>query len=148
MISLEAFVERCGKLVQKREPFIAYWHANGYGIMRTGEFEYTEYTIDFEEPGRFGVGMRRAETTDEERKDRLVKYCHGRIVKQQTKKKKAKAATVKAFQKEVTKMEKHWRTAGSLRSVEFGENGLVAKGEGLDALYAISVSGNGNPVDS
>lgn len=146
MISLEAFVEKCGKLLKIGEYFVAYWHTNGFCIMRTGGFEYTEYTIDFEVRGPLGVGLRRAETTCEERKDRLVKYNNGRIVKQQKRTKKPKKSTVTAFQKEVRKMEKNWRTAGSLRTVEFSENGLITKGDGLDALYAIPISGDGNPV--
>lgn len=36
MISATGFIERLRQLIEQKEPFIAYWHAHGCCVLRTG----------------------------------------------------------------------------------------------------------------
>ena len=100
MLSLDAFVKRCGEAVEKKEPFIAYRHAHGFGFLYPAR-AYTAYKV---EP-------------------------HGSYIEQkETKRAQAPKSLVNGFRKEIDKMRKD-RHVYDLTVVEFDGTTLTAEGK-------------------
>lgn len=129
MLSLDGFVKMCAEHIEKQEAFIAYWHDDGFGLLRTDKVEYQQYTVWVDYPIRAGYPRSFCtETSDPEYvnflRQRAQKNCGKIRVSACKKSKKAKAETI-------TKMRK---TIWDLRVVGYDGVGVTTEGEGLEAL--------------
>lgn len=136
MLSLDGFVKMCSDHIEKQEAFIAYWHDNGFGLLRTDKVEYQQYTVRVNYPIRVGYPRSfRTETSDPEYVNFLrqrAQMNYGKIKVSACKKSgKAKAGTITKMRKEIARMRK---TIWGLRVVEYDGVSVAAEGEGLEAL--------------
>lgn len=136
MLSLDGFVKMCSDHIEKQEAFIAYWHDNGFGLLRTDKVEYQQYTVRVNYPIRTGYPQSFCTKTSDQEYVKVLRQRarknHGKIEVSACKKsKKAKAETITKMRKEIARMRK---TIWGLRVVEYDGVGVVIEGEGMEAL--------------
>ena len=144
MLSLDAFVRLCAGHIEKGEPFIAYRHPHGFGLLRTGAVKYEEWKVIIEERDHYGVYHARfyhAQTP--ELRDHYIrearKFSRPVLgVETVYKEKKVKKGTVTKAHKVIAQMRKD-RRCYPLHVVEFDGIGLTLEGGGLDELLTVPV---------
>lgn len=154
MLSVEQFVKLCAGHVEKGEPFLAYRHPNGFGLLRTGEVKYETYRVVVEERDHYGdyhVRVYCAGTP--EQRDAIIREARKfsrPVLKVGTEEKtvNAKKGTVSKMRKVIQQLRKD-RRCQPLYVVEFDGAGLTTEGgPELDALQSIPVPGSGDQVDA
>lgn len=149
MLSLEKFVARCAEHIEQREPFLAYWHEYGFGLLRTDKVEYQEYHVSIEYPTTSLHPSDVFEVTkSKHRVENLraqARYNGGKCtVKACKKSKKAKVSVIKTMHKLICQMHNDTRIKG-LHVVEYDGHGVVTEGGvALHALQAIQLSSDGD----
>lgn len=141
MLSIEGFVRQCAGHVEKGEPFIAYWHEKGFGLLRTGTAQVEEWDVYVGPPD--DLDKYHAATLEECSNICTRAHRRGdRVDRIETvyRKHKVKKGTVSKFRKEIERMRKG-RNAYTLRVVEFDGAGLTLEGGDLDALLTVPVGG-------
>lgn len=134
MMSLRAFAERCGKLIEQRTPFIAYRHDRGCALLILDGGERTEYTINYKYRDVGGKERRAMErTTDPKRVTELLSRG-GIVAKERVVHKTPLAATVTGFRRAITKMQKDIHTRGSLCTVEYDGTSYNVSGVNIGNL--------------
>lgn len=138
MLSLDGFIKQCREHIDKGEPFLAYWHARGFALLRTGVVILEEYDVYVDDRETHKMQKRHAKTGPE--RDHLIltarrngeRIDHIGIV---PKPRKVKAGTISGMRKTIAKMRKDPRTAGTLHVVEYDGAGVsIDGGPELEAL--------------
>lgn len=138
MLSLDGFIKQCREHIDKGELFLAYWHARGFALLRTGTVAVDEFDVYIEDSKTFKTRKLHAKTGSErdlfigaarrkgERIDRVVTVPKPR---------KAKAGTISKMRKAIIQMQKDPRIAGTLHVVEYDGAGVsIDGGPELEAL--------------
>jgi len=134
MMSLQAFAERCGGLIEQRTPFIAYRHDRGCALLILDAGERIEYTIKYKYRMDGKEHSATERTTDEKRVRELLLHYNGVMIRERVVHKTPLAATVAGFRRAIDKMKKDRRTQGSLCTVECDGHGYSIEGDGLADL--------------
>lgn len=138
MLSLDGFIKLCREHIDKSEPFLAYWHAHGFALLRTDVVNSEEYDVYIE--NRYTLRVRKYHAKTQPAVDHLIltarrdgeRVDHVATV---PKPQKVKAGTIAQMRKAIARMRKDPRTAGTLRVVEFDGVGVsIDGGPELEAL--------------
>lgn len=138
MLSLDGFIRQCREHIDKGEPFLAYWHAHGFALLRTGTVTVDEYDVYIE--NRDTLKVRKYHAKTQPAVDHLIltarrngeRVDHVATVQ---KPHKVKAGTIAQMRKVIAKMRKDPRTAGTPHVVEYDGVGVsIDGGPELEAL--------------
>ena len=138
MLSLDGFIKQCRGHIDKGEPFLAYWHAHGFALLRTDKIAWVQYQVKIGGHFRDPDTVRIADTP--EQRDAIARAAERRGlrvlgVKTTKRSMKAKAGTITQMRKAIAQMRKDPRTAGTLHVVEFDGVGVsIDGGPELEAL--------------
>lgn len=144
MLGIDSFVRICAGHIEKGEPFIAYHHPNGFGLLRTGIVQVEEWDVYIFDAADLDVYKHHAATAEE--RDNIMYRARrrgDRVDRIETvyKEKKVKKGTVSKARKIITQLRKD-RRCWPLYVVEFDGAGLTTEGgPELDALQTIPIGG-------
>lgn len=148
MLSVTAFCEMCAQHIRRGEPFLAYHHRGGFGLLRTGPVEHVEYNIFTGDPG----DLEKEHVSNARERDRAILQARKNgervdhietVVKIRT----VKKGTITGLLRQIQKMQRDphvW----DLRVVEFNGYHIRAEGGGLDDLFTVPIPESGETVDS
>lgn len=136
MMTAMQFAAECNRHIDAGHEFLAYWHPQGFMLLRQGTVKTTEYYIAVE------GGVRGPNTTyiakSEEERDALLHQFGRRVkeVKPKTTTKKVKAAAVNKMRKIIGQLR---RSVYTLYTVEYVGGVLMKEGADPDVLQAIRI---------
>lgn len=135
MMSLRAFAERCGGLIQQQTPFIAYRHDRGCALLILDGGERTEYTVKYKCCDGYGKLSTAKETTDDpKRLALLLDRPSAEIVKTKVTRKTPMASTVTGLRRAIAKMQRDIRVRSSLCTVEYDGTSYSISGDSIGDL--------------
>ena len=135
------FAAECNRHIEAGHEFLAYWHPQGFMLLRQGTVKTTEYYVTVR------GDLRSADTTyvakSEEERDALLHRYGNRVeeVKPHPVTKKVKASAVSKLRKIIGQLRKSMYT---LYTVEYAGGVLVKEGADPDVLQAIRIPGSGD----
>ena len=135
------FAAECNRHIEAGHEFLAYWHPQGFMLLRQGTVKTTEYYVTVR------GDLRSADTTyvakSEEERDALLHRYGNRVeeVKPHPVTKKVKASAVSKLRKIIGQLRKSMYT---LYTVEYAGGVLVKEGADPDGLQAIRIPGSGD----
>lgn len=141
MMTAMQFAAECNRHIEAGHEFLAYWHPQGFMLLRQGTVALTEYHITVE------GGVRDPDTAyvarSEEERDALLHRYGSRVkeVKPKITTKKVKAAAVNKMRKIIGQLR---RSVYTLYTVEYVDGVLMKEGADPDVLQAIRIPGSGD----
>ena len=135
------FAAECNRHIEAGHEFLAYWHPQGFMLLRQGTVKTTEYHITVRGSVRDTDSAYIARS--EEERDALLHQFGHRVetVKPKTTTKKVKASAVSKMRKIIGQLQ---RSGYTLYTVEYVGGVRVKEGADPDVLQAIRIPGSGN----